>query len=76
MKYVKKFAIAVSKSETVCTPSTDYYSKPNDWQTETLDFVKVDGWCYYDTEEEAVAGAQMLEVTVESFIIIPIYIKK
>lgn len=66
----KTFKVFVIRSIEVCTPSTDFYSRSGDWQTETVaNLVFVDE---FDSEEEAIKSAKE---EYDEFTILPFYEK-
>lgn len=68
MKY-QLFRITTKK---VCVPSTDYYARDNDWQTEKIKTLEL--MQQYETEEEA--EEDLRYYPKEQYVILPIYENK
>lgn len=47
-----KYSVYSFENKTVCTPSSDYYSRGNDWATSEVEVLS--HWNDFDTEEEAI----------------------
>ncbi len=72
----KVFTIYKVVSKDVHVPSTDFYARNNEPQTDSVLILQY--WDHYDTEAEAEEYLlkQVSEPGEDSFIILPTYIKK
>lgn len=69
----KVYKIVSIETKEVCIPSTDYYSRGNDWQTETVNILSYDSHDEYETEELAL---EALKNAKYEFTILPFYKKQ
>lgn len=68
-----KYGIFSLNSKTVCVPSTDYYARGDNWQTDYVKSLLLDG--EYDSYELALEAIERDFTYEDKFLIIPIIVR-